>query len=231
MVPSASRTSSFNRSCLFLQDLRRRSMVPTQGKRYVSRLGDLVLCTNMIIQVLETMTKEEKEKTWLCVANSSSAWHTEQCPVRQAGPREKAALGTRRRRTTIIHQTVRCCTGLSGESSAANLSLSGKASGRRGYNSPDCPVSQLSPVPTVGRAIFARHVDCSNGQLVHRTIRCAPDSVQCANQPKGAMVGYAKSRRRSRTGPSTGLVQCGTRQKARMAFQVCLQRLLAALGL
>jgi hypothetical protein len=47
-----------------------------QGKRYVSRLGDLVLCTNMIIQVLETMTKEEKEKTWLCAANSSSAWHT-----------------------------------------------------------------------------------------------------------------------------------------------------------
>jgi hypothetical protein len=22
------------------------------------------------------MTKEEKEKTWLCAANSSSAWHT-----------------------------------------------------------------------------------------------------------------------------------------------------------
>jgi hypothetical protein len=47
-----------------------------QGKRYVSRLGDLVLCTNMIIQVLEIVTKEEKEKTWLCAANSSSAWHT-----------------------------------------------------------------------------------------------------------------------------------------------------------
>jgi hypothetical protein len=30
----------------------------------------------MIIQVLETMTKEEKQKTWLCAANSSSAWHT-----------------------------------------------------------------------------------------------------------------------------------------------------------
>jgi hypothetical protein len=32
---------------------------------------------------------------------------------------------------------------------------------------PNCPVSQRSPKPTVGRAIFARHVDCSNGQLVH----------------------------------------------------------------
>jgi hypothetical protein len=49
---------------------------------YVSRLGDLVLCTNMIIQVLEIVTKEEKEKTWLCAANSSSAWHAGQCPVR-----------------------------------------------------------------------------------------------------------------------------------------------------
>jgi hypothetical protein len=31
-------------------------------------------------------------------------------------------------------------TGLSGEASAVNSSLSGKAMGRRGYNSPDCPV-------------------------------------------------------------------------------------------
>jgi hypothetical protein len=29
MIPSASRRGSFSRSCLFLQDLRRRSMVPT----------------------------------------------------------------------------------------------------------------------------------------------------------------------------------------------------------
>jgi hypothetical protein len=31
MMPSASRTSSFSRSCFFLQDLQRRSMVPTVG--------------------------------------------------------------------------------------------------------------------------------------------------------------------------------------------------------
>ena len=53
-----------------------------------------------------------------------------------------------------------------------------------GCNSPDCSVSQRSPAPTVGRTIFARHVDCSNGQLVHRTVRCAPDSVRCANRPR-----------------------------------------------
>jgi hypothetical protein len=156
---------------------------------------------------------------------------TGQCPVRQAGPREKAALRTRWRRTTIIHRTVRWCTGLSGESSAANSSPSGKAKGRRGYNSPDCPVSQRSPAPTIGRAIFVRHVDCSNGRLVHRIVRCA-------NQPRGATVGYAKFGRRSSIGPSTGpvwwhtaTVRCATRQKARIAFHVDFQWLLAALGL
>jgi hypothetical protein len=34
----------------------------------------------------------------------------------------------------------------------------------------------------------------------HRTVRCAPDSVWCANQPRGAMVGCAWYGKRSRTG-------------------------------
>jgi hypothetical protein len=123
---------------------------------------------------------------------------------------ENAALGIRRRRTTIFHRTVQWCTGLSSESSAANSSPSGKAKRRRGYNSPDYPVSQRSPAPTVSHAIFVRHMDCSNGRLVHRTIRCASDSVRCANQPRGATVGYIKSGRRSRTGPSTGSVRWRT---------------------
>ena len=37
------------------------------------------------------------------------------CPVRQAGSGEKAALGFRRRRTAKNHRIVRWCTGLSGE--------------------------------------------------------------------------------------------------------------------
>jgi hypothetical protein len=121
-----------------------------------------------------------------------------------------AALGNRRRCTAKIHRTVRWCTGLSGESSTVNSSLSGKATGRRVYNSPDCPVSQRSPSPTVSHTIFGRHVDCSNGQLVHRTVRCALDSVPCANQPRGATVRYAKFGRRSCTGQSTGPVRWHT---------------------
>jgi hypothetical protein len=53
-------------------------------------------------------------------------WCTRQCPVRQAGSSELAALGN----------------------SPATY----------GYNSPDCPVSQRSAGPTVGRAIYAGHV-------------------------------------------------------------------------
>jgi hypothetical protein len=61
----------------------------------------------------------------------------------------------------------------------------------------DCPVSQRStpqrsaaklagdtwPAPTVGRG--------------HRTIRCAPDSVRCANRRRGATVVCARKGRRS----------------------------------
>jgi adenylylsulfate kinase-like enzyme len=98
--------------------------------------------------------------------------------VRQAGPREKAALQTQRRRTTIIHRTVRWCTGLSGESFAANSSLSGNGKG-------DVAIihrtvrwcTGLSGEPTVasatvGRTSRGRHVARSNGpvrQLPPRT--------------------------------------------------------------
>jgi hypothetical protein len=126
----------------------------------------------------------------LGLAHRTVRWRIGQCLVRQAGPREKAALRTRQRRTTIIHRTARWCTGLSGESSTANPSPSGKAKRRRGYNSPDCPVSQRSP--TVGRAIFARHVVVPTVGRGHRTVRCA-------NCPRGPTVGCARKGRRSRT--------------------------------
>jgi hypothetical protein len=65
-------------------------------------------------------------------------------------PRPKWPLsGIRRRRTAIIHRTVRCA--------------------------PDCPVSQRSAEPTVGRAIRARHVAEPTVGRGHRTVRCAPD--------------------------------------------------------
>jgi hypothetical protein len=143
--------------------------------------------------------------------------------VRQAGPRELAALGTRRRRTAKIHRTVRWCTGLSGESSTTNSPPSGKAKGRHGYNSPDCPVSQRSSASTVGRAIFARHVDCSNGRLVHRTVSGAPISP---HEQRSDMSNQEGDRTSDRLQDLSR-----TRHKARITFQVGLQRLLPALGL
>jgi hypothetical protein len=65
------------------------------------------------------------EKSWLCTANCCSVWvhRTVRCARTSLG--EQSALGTRRWRTAINHRTVRWCTGLSGESSAAKSSLSG----------------------------------------------------------------------------------------------------------
>jgi hypothetical protein len=59
---------------------------------------------------------------------------------------DKAALGKNRRRTTIIHRTVRWCTGLSGEPTVASATVSRALRGRRvartnvRQGAPDCPV-------------------------------------------------------------------------------------------
>jgi hypothetical protein len=61
-------------------------------------------------------------------------------------------------------------------------------------------VSQRSTAPTVGRAIRARRVGAPTVGRGHRTVRCAPDSVRCANCRTSATVGCAKLGRESRTG-------------------------------
>jgi hypothetical protein len=69
-----------------------------------------------------------------------------------------------------------------------------------GYNSPDCPVSQR--LPAQQSATQSTH-DAWPAPTVgwgHRTVRSAPDSVRCANQPEVATVGCARNGRKSRTG-------------------------------
>jgi hypothetical protein len=87
-----------------------------------------------------------------------------------------------------VHWIVRWCTRLSGALgwSPMKRPLSGIDGGVRlkftglSGGAPDCPVSQRSPVPTVGRAIFARHVvvpTVGRGTRlsgVHRTVSGAP---------------------------------------------------------
>jgi hypothetical protein len=101
-----------------------------------------------------------------------------------------------------VHRTVRWCTGQCPVCQAGSrwTRRSRDSTVAYDYNSPDCSVSQRPPAPTVGRAIFARHVVAPTVGWAHRIVRCAPDSVRCANQPRGPTVGCAKIGRKSRTG-------------------------------
>jgi hypothetical protein len=116
--------------------------------------------------------------------------------------------GIHRRRTAIIHRTVRCA--------------------------PDCPVSQRSAGPTVGRTICAEHVAEPTARRVHRTCPVCTGHVRCANGSKLANGRLRRLRKEIGHRTVSGVhrtVRCATRQKARIAFSVCSQRLLAALGL
>ena len=102
---------------------------------------------------------------------------------------------------------------------------------------PDCPVSQRSAGPTVGRAIGARHVAEPTVGKGHRTVRCAPDMSgaptvrRSASESNGRMSFLWKQIGHRTVSGVHRTVRCARRQKARMAFQICSQRLLAALGL
>jgi hypothetical protein len=156
--------------------------------------------------------------------NFSSVWHTGSsggapdsvlCARLVSG--EMAALEFRRRRTAIIHRTVRCrtvqwCTGLSGEPTVANANgrsrnlraTRARANGQHGAL--DCLVC-------TGRCPVRQRARSGNGRL-------CPIWKEIAHQ-----TGYSSCSVAHRT------VWCAARQKARMAFEVCLQWLLAALGL
>jgi hypothetical protein len=114
------------------------------------------------------------------------------------------------------------------QAGSSELAVLGNSPATYGYNSPDCPVcTGLSGEPTVGRAICAGHVAEPTARRGHRTVRCAPDSVRCANGSLAPTVGFAIEGKKS----APDSVRCARRQKARIAFQDCSQRLLAALGL
>jgi hypothetical protein len=135
-----------------------------------------------------------------------------------------------------VHRTVRWCTGQCTvrQAGSGELAALGKELTAYDYNSPDCPVSQRSAGPTVDCAICARHVAEPTIGRGHRTVRCAPDSVRCANGSKATNGRLRQIRKEIRTKQCLVVhrtVRCTRRQKARIAFPDCSQRLLAALGL
>jgi hypothetical protein len=135
-------------------------------------------------------------------------------------------------RTTIIQRTVRWCTRLSG-------------------GAPDCPVvhqtvrwcTRLSGEPTIAsvngrllnpratRGPQQRSIGHTRLSGVHRTVSGVPTDPedQWSNAPD--MVGDRAPDNYSDCPVVHRTVRCTTRQKSSLAFQVGLQRLLAALGL
>jgi hypothetical protein len=93
----------------------------------------------------------------------------------QAGPTANSLLsGKSEGVAAIIHQTVRCA--------------------------PDCPVSQTASAANGRLRINERHVAKPTVGWSHWTVRCAPDSVRCANGSEDPTVGFARKGRRSGTG-------------------------------
>jgi hypothetical protein len=116
--------------------------------------------------------------------------------------------GLRRRRTAINHRTVRWCTGLSGEPTVDRANgwphnpRATRGKSQRSEGAPDCPVC-------TGQCSVRQRLGICNGRL--RQIRKEIRTGQCPVVHR--------------------TVRCARRQKARIAFLKCSQRLLAALGL
>jgi hypothetical protein len=86
--------------------------------------------------------------SWLEQPRLCSVWEHRTVRCARLAQANWPLLGRNKRRTAIIHRTVRCA--------------------------PDCPVSQRSAGPTVGCAICARHVAEPTVGRGHRTVSGAP---------------------------------------------------------
>jgi hypothetical protein len=205
------------------------------------------LYANMFIQVLETVPRKE-DWNWRTVGSvqptPAQAWRTGlsggapdsvRCPRRVDS--EPTALGKRRSRTAIIHRTVRWCTRLSGESSAMNSLLSGKEKGDVAkIHRTVWWCTGLSDEPTVPACNSRLRDQLATHGLLQRSAGCTGLSSAPSNpeeQRSGApdMEGDRAPDMNRGCPVVHRTVRCTTRQKARMVFQIDLQRLLAALGL
>jgi hypothetical protein len=142
------------------------------------------------------------EKTWLSSEDSAQSGCTRLTHA------NLLLSENRRRRTAKIHRTVRWCTRLSGEPTVDRAnSRPWNPHAMRGRangqkGAPDCPVC-------TGQCPVRQRLAICNGRL--RQIRKEIRTGQCPVVHR--------------------TVRCARRQKARIAFLNCSQRLLAALGL
>jgi hypothetical protein len=134
-----------------------------------------------------------------------------------------------------VHRTVRWCTGQCPvcQAGSGELGALGNKLTAYGYNSPDCPVcTGLSGEPSVGRANGRLRDRCeTRGRANGR--EGAPDCPVCTGQcpVRQRLQGCQRSASPIKEGNPHRTVRWARRQKARIAFPDCSQRLLAALGL
>jgi hypothetical protein len=143
---------------------------------------------------------------------------------------EQSALGTRRQHTAINHRTVRWCTGLSGESSTTKSSLSANIQRR---------TTKIHWTVRWANGRLRQRSDAQSARNAWARQRSAEGTglsgvptaakLQRSDAPEKEGDRAPDSYRDCPVAHRT--VRCATRQKARIAFQECLQRLLAALGL
>jgi hypothetical protein len=141
--------------------------------------------------------------------------------------------------------TSQWCTGLSGAQAgpATNSSLSGKSEGAAAKNhrtvrcAPDRPVSQQRPRPTRRRNQRAtrgprqRSVGHTGLSGMHRTVSGASTGPEVQQSVAPNKEGNRELDCNCSCPVVHRTVWCATRQKARIVFQLDLQRLLADLGL
>jgi hypothetical protein len=145
------------------------------------------------------------------------------------------SAGNRKASSVWVHRIVRWCTGQCPvcQAGSGELAALGKELTAYGYNSPDCSVcTGLSGEPTVSRANGRlRDPRGTRGRANGR--EGAPDCPVCTGQcpVRQRLQGCQRSASPNKEVNPHRTVRCARRQKARIAFPDCSQRLLAALGL
>ena len=112
------------------------------------------------------------------------------------------------------------------QAGSCELAALGISSAAYDYNSLDCLVyTGLSGKPTVGCVIRVRHVAEPTVGRGHRTVRCAQDSVRCANGSQAPTVDYATEGKKS----APDSVRCASDCPVRKSTEgkICLPGLLS----
>jgi hypothetical protein len=174
-------------------------------RRYVSRLSSFVLGTNEVCLSARIREKRKRKRLGWSSQDSAQSGTPDSVRCARPAPANWPLSGKLQWRTTIIHRTVRW---------ANDHQRNGRPRNPRATRGP----SQRS---AGGTGLSG----------VHRSVSGAPTSPKLQWSAAPGMEGNRAPDMNSGCPVVHRTVRCATRQKATLAFQECLQRLLAALGL